>query len=251
MRSILASLGAALVAYIVVAVLFDPFAAVVPAGFAFVVAAFLLFRRISQRIQEAMAPLEGLLRGQKVDEADALLAKVGADLGPWMPYLAGQIAAQRGMLEYARGRFDAAVPKLTEGRSQSWHAMACLGCVHWRKGNKDACFAELEAATKQAPKEPLAWILRAVLLHKGGRDEDALKALAGGLTQLPGHAQLTDLQGQLANKKKVDPVQFGQGWFQFFPEELQQQRAPRAFGGYQPFGPGFRGPAASKRSRRG
>jgi hypothetical protein len=253
MISIVAAFGIACIAYGLVAVAFDPVAAVVPALFAFAVALYLLLRRASKGVERGLAGLEELLRAGKVAEASQRIEATRDRWALWMPLLRGQLTAQLGMLDYVQLRFDEALPKLIAGKWRNWIAQGCIGAIHHRAGRKEQAHAALVAATKAGKKEPLAWILRAVLLHRDDRREDALAVLAEGLTHLPGQPQLTDLQAAIANKKRVETARFGQGWYQFYPEELAaRMRQAGPVGPRGPnFGPGFRGPRVSKQARRG
>jgi len=251
MISLLAAFGIACLAYGLVAVLLDPVAAILPAFFALTIALVILWRRASRGVQDALMPLEPLLRGGKVAEADVLLVSVSNRWSSWMPLLKGQLAAQRGMLLYMQSNWDDAMPLLMDGKWRNWMAQACIGCIHHRRGEVDEAFEFLARATKSGKKEPLAWVVRAVLLSRAGRRDEALQALSVGLTHLPEHRQLVDLKRTLANKKKVNTALFGQGWYQFFPEELAQKMRGQAGPRGPNFGPGFRGPKTSKQMRRG
>lgn len=249
MYSILAAAVAAGIAFAIVALTMSPVAAVFPAVVAFGVVAIVLLRRAVNGTQEMMLPLQSLMQAGKVEETEALLLNVQSTWGKWMPMLHGQVEAQRGMLDYVRMQWNDALPKLEAGQWRNWIAQGCIGCIHYRKGDKDKAFELFAKAAKTGSKEPLAHILRAVMLNKDGRRDDALNALGEATTALPGNKQIADLQARIANKKRVDTVRFGQGWYQFWPEELATRM--RAQQGGSPFGAGFAGPRMSKRERRG
>jgi len=227
----------------------SPVAAIVPAVIVAGIVLVVTLRRATNGAQQMLLPMQTLMQAGKVDEVEGLLISTRERWGKWMPTLTGQLEAQRGMLDYVRMNWDYALPKLENGQWRNWMAQACIACIHYRKGDKDQAFAGLEKATKSGKKEPLAWIVRAVLLNRDGQRDASLAALTDGLTHLPNHPQLTQLKKTIANKKRVDTARFGQGWYQFFPEDLA--RKMKATQGRQPFGAGFRGPKMSKAQRRG
>ncbi len=185
MFTLLASFGIGCLAYGLVALTFDPFAATVPALLATTIALFLLLRRVSRQVQVVSAPLEGMLRAGNVEEADALLKSVADRFGPWMPMLAGQMNGQRGMLKYMRMDWDDALPLLDKGKWRNWMVQTCIACVHHRKGDKDKAYELLAKATKAGKREPMAWIVRAVVLYRDGKKDLALQAISDGVAALP------------------------------------------------------------------
>lgn len=250
MYSIFAAVGAAVIAFVLVSLLMSPVAAMVPAVLAMGIVGILLLRRATNGAQVALAPMQALMQAGKVEEVDALLIETQNKWGKWMPTLSGQLHAQRGMLDYVRMKWDDALPKLDKGKWRNWMAKGCIASIHYRKGDKDTAFSMYAEATKAGKKEPLAWILRAVMLNKDKQRDEALAVVNEGLSNIPGNRQLLDLQKRLANKKRIDTARFGQGWYQFFPEELARQM--QATRGKTPFGGGFQGGGRmTKAQRRG
>lgn len=250
MYSIFAAVGAALIAFVLVSLLMSPVAAMVPAVLVLGIVGIVLLRRATNGAQVALAPMQPLMQAGKIEEVDALLVEAQRKWGKWMPTLTGQLNAQRGMLDYVKQNWDDALPKLEKGKWRNWMAQGCIASIHYRKGNKDEAFAMYKSATKAGNKEPLAWIVRSVMLNKDGQRDEALAVVNEGLTHIPGNRQLVDLQQRLANKKRIDTARFGQGWYQFFPEELARQM--QATRGKTPFGGGFQGGGRmSKAQRRG
>ncbi len=223
MFNLLIALGAGIFVFALVAAWLGPIAAVIPGLVVAVVAYLLLSYRIGQIVQKELAPVALMLQERKIDESVAHMRAVQARWGRWQFLLSGQIDAQIGMIDYLQLKFDEAFPKLQAGRWRNWMALTAIGCIHWRRGDKAAAFASLEKATDAAPKEAFAWIVRATLLSKADRRDEALRVLDLGLKTLPDSAMLKELQATIANKKKIDTKAFGQSWHQFFPEELAQQ----------------------------
>jgi predicted Zn-dependent protease len=228
MYNLLISLGVAALLFGLVTAWLGPVAAVIPALFVLVVAYLLISYRIGQIVQVELAPLAPMLQERKIAEAVAKLEAVKARWSKWQFLLAGQIDAQIGMIDYLQLKFDAALPRLEAGRWRNWMALVAIGAIWWRKGDKEKAFATLKEATDAGPKESTAWMVRAVLLAKADRTEDALKVLDEGLKTLEKNPTLTDLRATIANKKKIDTAALGQAWIQFFPEELQHQMQMQA-----------------------
>ncbi|MFT6145204.1 MAG: hypothetical protein ACJAZO_004144 [Myxococcota bacterium] len=250
MYSIFAAVGAAAIAFVLVSLLMNPVAAMVPAVLAMGIVGILLLRRATNGAQVALAPMQALMQDGKIEEVDALLVEAQNKWGKWMPTLTGQLHAQRGMLDYVRQKWDDALPKLQKGKWRNWMAQGCIASIHYRRGDKETAFTMYAGATKAGKKEPLAWIVRSVMLNKDGKRDEALTAVNEGLTHIPGNRQLLDLQQRIANKKRIDTARFGQGWYQFFPEELGRQM--QASRGSNPSGGGFQGGGrTSKAQRRG
>ncbi len=250
MYSIFAAVGAAVIAFVLVSLLMNPVAAMVPAVLAMGIVGILLLRRATNGAQIALAPMQALMQAGKIDEVEALLLDAQSKWGKWMPTLTGQLFAQRGMLRYVKQDWDGALPLLQKGKWRNWMAQGCIASIHYRKSDKDTAFTMYASATKAGKKEPLAWIVRSVMLNKDGKRDEALTVVNEGLTHIPGNRQLLDLQKRIANKKRIDTARFGQGWYQFFPEELARQM--QASRGNTPFGGGFQGGGrTSKAQRRG
>jgi len=77
-----------------------PIPALFPALFFAVLTLFLLGRRTGQKISRELEPLMALLQARRIDDARSLLLNVRERWARWQVMLAGQIDAQRGMLEY-------------------------------------------------------------------------------------------------------------------------------------------------------
>ena len=204
-----------------------------PAMFVFPALAFVLNRRTSQQVAEALAPLQAMVQGMqggvkslaerdaKVDEMKALLRRVQAEYGDWQLLLRAQIEGQLGMLDYARGMFDAARPQLEAASTWDWTSQVALACARWRSGDLEGAWKALDVAARAGPKEPLVYAVGAILRLRKEQREEALTWLRKGLEGAPESAVLKTLRDRIANKEKVSPAEvLGQAWYQFFPEEL-------------------------------
>jgi predicted Zn-dependent protease len=168
-----------------------------------------------------------MLQSRRIDEARALLVNVRDRWSRWQVMLAGQIDAQLGMLEYLQMHWDDALPLLEKGKWRNAQAMVCIGAIHWRKGDKAKAFETLKRAQAVAPKDPMVVVVRATLLVRDDRRDEALRALADARGRLPGNKLVSDLQTRIANKQKVDPKAFGEAWYQYFPEDLAKEMVTR------------------------
>lgn len=251
MYSVLVSLVLGLLTFVGVAVLFDPVAAVVPAVLVFTVALVAILLRVKRSVDALVGGVVPLLEQRRVQEAEDYLDGIRKRFGRWMPLLDGQIEAQMGMIDYFQLRFDKALPKLQKGKWQNWVAQVCIGAIHFRKGRKDEAWEVLEKAIGTGSKEPMTYVVYAMLLTRSGNRDKALDVLNRGLKALPDSKQLQELKGRIANKKKIKPAMLGDGWGQFFPEDLVAQAQIQARRAGPMPGAGFRGPSMSKAARRG
>lgn len=219
------ALGLSILSGIVVGVPFGWKAAIIPALMVFGVGLVLLMRRTAKRVEAELQPLMGLLQNRKIDEGRAALEAVKARWGKWQPMLEGQLDAQIGMIDYLQLRFDEAKPRLEKGSWRNWTALTALGCIAWRKNDREGAFKYLGEAANAAENEPLVFVVWATLLDRAERREEAIKALDRGLKANASSTVLKDLHTTISNKRKVDTRSFPQTWYQFFPEDAQGLQA--------------------------
>jgi tetratricopeptide (TPR) repeat protein len=231
MYNLVIAAGAALVSFAAVWAWLGPIAAIVPALGVFIAAVFVLTRRTGQQVSAELAAVPALLQQRRIDEAETKLVHVKERFGRWQLLLAGQIDAQLGIIDYLQRKFDSAVPKLEAGSWRNGPVLACLGAIDWRKKNKDAAWKRFEAATKASSEDAMIWIVYATLRAREDQRAEALEVLSRAVKALPNNAMLKDLQGRIANKQKIDTGRFGEGWYQYFPEDLAQHMATRGMRG--------------------
>lgn len=248
MLSFVVSLALAAVAFAVIAVLFDPLAAIVPAVMVFGIAVAVILLRVKRRVDAEIQGIVPMLQGRRIRQAQEHLESVRDRYAKWMPLLDGQVEGQLGMIDYFQMNFDEALPKLEKGSWRNWMALGCIGAIHFRQGRHDEAWEALDKALDAGKREPMAYTLYAVLLHRAGERDRALEVLNRGLDQIEGNQQLQELKSRIANKKKVKTGRFGQAWYQFFPEDLAQSQLAQGRGPRP--GPGFR-PNMSKQMYRG
>lgn len=236
MYNILISLGAGTLTFVLIAAWLGSIPAVLPALIVAGLAMFGLARRTGRLVEAEIAAVVPLLQERRIDEAAALLEGIKKRHGRWQVLLEGQIDAQIGMIDYLQLKFDEALPKLEQGRTRNWTALACIGCIHWRKGRKDEAHKALEEATAAGPKEAMAWIVAASLLVRDGKRAEALSTLEKGIQQIPSSELLKNLRNTVANKKPIKVESLPQTWYQFFPEDMAQQMTMRGRKGPPPPG---------------
>jgi hypothetical protein len=82
----------------------------------------------------------------------------------------------------------------------------------------------LEAASGPAKGEPIYWGLYAHVLNEAKKRDEALLVVGRGLEANPDSKVLKAIQEQLSNKKRPDMKAFGEAWYQFFPEDIPQEK---------------------------
>ncbi|MEZ4315923.1 MAG: hypothetical protein R3F61_00390 [Myxococcota bacterium] len=227
MYNIAISALSGLVVFALASAWLGPIAGVVPALLVMAGVMFWLSRRTGALVQAEMERVVPLLQERRIDEATVLLEGIKAKYGRWQVLLDGQIDSQLGMIDYLQMKFDDALPKLEKGKWRNWTALTCIGCIQYRKGDKEAAWASLSDAADAAGKEALVYLVWATLLTRAGDTKRALEVVDRGLTEMPESEQLRNLQKVVANKKKINTKVFPQTWYQFFPEELAQQMVMR------------------------
>lgn len=234
MLNLLISAALGIATFVVVAAIYTPVAAVLPALLVLGIALFLLTRRIGRLVDAEMRKLVPMLQAQQIEPARAHLDSIKQRYGRWQVLLEGQIDAQLGMLDYLQMKWDEALPKLQKGRFRNWQAQVCIGAIHYRKGDREKAWEELSAAVGTAPKEAIVYVVFANLLLRAGDRTRALAILDQGLKSLPDSELLQRLHKDVANKRKIKPESFPETWYQFFPEDLLKSHLVRGRKGGQP-----------------
>jgi hypothetical protein len=227
MYNLLISLGISSVVFAAVALAMQPIAGVIPALLVFILLAVLTSRRTAKQVQADMEGLVPLLQNQKVDEARALILGAREKYGKWQFLVRGQMDAQLGMIEYMRLNFDDALPLLQKSRVRDWTAKVCVGAIHYRRKRYDAAWGAMKAASAMARKEPMVYVVWAVLLSRQGERSEALEVLAEGLGRVPESRVLKDLKKTIANKKRIDEGRLPEAWNQIFPEDMIRKMQAR------------------------
>lgn len=227
MLNLAISLGISLALFGAVALWLGPLAGIIPALILFGVLLYVLGRRTSKAVEAEMTAIVPLLEARRIDEARAHLEGMKQRHGRWQFGLEGQLDGQLGMIEYMQLKWDRALPLLERSTFQNWTAHTCIGCIHYRKGDKAAAWASFEKATSISRKETIVYLVWATLLERSNDRAKALEVIQKGLDAQPDSAKLKELQKRIANKKKVQVKAFGDQWYQFFPEDMAKQMMMR------------------------
>ena len=110
---------------------------------------------------------------------------------------------------------------------KNWHPVAMLAAQEYREGNKDRALELLNEIQGAGGDDPLFYGIHAWLLHKCDKQDEALIVVSDGCDKHASHKPLKDMRLAIQNKKKIDVFGFGQGWFSFFPEQLDRDMIMR------------------------
>ena len=250
MYNLLISLGAALGLFLAITAWLGPIAAIIPALLVFGGMYFVLARRVMQKVQVDIEQTMPMLQRREIEQARARLEDVKTRWGRWQFLLSGQIDAQIGMIDYLQMKWDDALPRLEAGKWRNWGALTCIGCIHWRKGNRDAAWPFFEKATSAAPQEAIVALIWGTLLVRADRREEALKVCDRAIQSMPKSQVLKDFQATVANKRKIETKAFPESWLQFFPEDLAAQAMIRGRRDPPPGAPTGSGTPLNRKARR-
>lgn len=252
MYNLLLSLGAAALAFGLGAIAGRWTYGLAPALLVFPAVFFVLARRTGAQLEGIMKAAMAQLQARNVEEGKALL-RSALPLGKWQFLVSQQVYAQLGALEFVQKNYDEARPLLEKSWSRNWQAAAMLALLDQRAGQHDEAIERLEKAQTFARKEPLFWAVSAWVLIEAKQSEKALQWLADAKETLPDSEAITQLQDAIRNDKvkrfKWGRV-FGQGWYQFHPEQVpgsagMKEQAARA--GYQRGGRTYPAPRGFRR----
>ena len=227
MYNIAISLAASAAVFALASFWLGPIAGFLPAILVMGGMLFFLSRRTGALVEAEIQKVVPLLQERKIDEAEAQLNRIKERYGRWQVLLSGQIDSQLGMIKYLQMKWDEALPMLEQGKWRNWTALTSIGCIHWRKGDKETAYSTLSDAADAAGNEALVYLIWATLLTRDGDRKRALEVLDQGLKAMPDSEYLKNLHKVVANKKKVNTKVFPQTWYQFFPEEMAQQMMMR------------------------
>lgn len=175
-----------------------------------------------QAIASAPPPRSQAEASERMARIRATMEETQRRYANWQPLLGGQIEAQLGVLDYQQMAFDSALPKLQASRWKDGMTNALIGCILWRRKDVEGAKKAFADAIAAAPKDPLNYLVPAVLYARAGDRDAALVVLGSSESSLPGHAVIKQARARLANKQEVDVTAFADAWRGFFPEEMQQ-----------------------------
>lgn len=229
MRSLYAALAAATLAFLLVAIVFRPLYAIVPALVALGAVFFLLMRRHAKAAEARVTASMEHLKKQDFDAAIAELKKAHVHT-PWVFLLAGQIDGQIGIYLYVQKKFDESRPYLERAWTRLWLAKAMLAADLFRHHKADLALKELDLTIKDNKKEPLLYGLKAWMHIKLKERDKAQQCLAAGLVAVPAQPALQEQLKTVQNGDELDMRAFGDAWWQFHLEKPSQKDIARLMG---------------------
>lgn len=228
MYNLLISAGVAAVVFAVLALAFNPLAAILPALIAFVITNVVLARRVGKQVQALAMAAQKEIQAQRVEKGIKLLEE-GFKFEKWQLLVGPELHANIGILQYMRKEFDEAKPHLEKATTRGpagARAKAMLACLHFQKKDEAAMRTAFEAAVKAGKKDGLVWSTYAWCLDKLGKRDEALKVLARGVEANPSDEKLKANQVALQNEKKLKMKAYGLEWYQFLLERPPMDMGP-------------------------
>lgn len=251
MYNLLISLGAGLAAFGLGALFGRWYYGFAPAMLVAPTVYFFLARRTGQQVEAIMKRAVSKLQTGKMDAAKAIMEEA-RPLGKWQLLVEAQIDGQLGALEYMQRRPKAARPLLEKAWKRNWQAQAMLAILDSKEGKVESGINRLDKAKLLARKEVLFWAIQAWLHIKAKDTDEAMRRLNDGIEAAENPAALKQLHGAIQNgrMKRFDwGKTFGQGWYQFFPEQYPAARNQPVPGGFRG-GRGYPQQGKSKSKRR-
>lgn len=235
MYSIAAAIGAGLIVGLIIALTYSALAAIIPAVFVVILVFFLLARHFMAKLQEVATASMKQLEAQKWDAALETLQN-GYKFANWMVYAKSQLDGQIGYIHYVRKDFDKAFPYLEGSFVKNFMAQLMLAACYFRK--KDAAKVEevLEKAAVANKDAPLVWGVYGWMMEELGQSPKALQALSRGVEANPKDEALKTNLLNLQNKRRLNMKLFGDVWYQFWFEELPNNRRVPSHPRFQPQG---------------
>lgn len=193
------------------------------------IAYFAMGRKISRRVEGALAPVDRHVRGGRLDRAIAEL-EGQRRLAWWQIGLSRMIDGQIGVLTYAqKGEADKARPYLERAPARMWHAKAMLGAIYFKKRKEAEMREVFEKALKKNKKVGMLYASYAWCENKRGNKERAIAILTRGAEKIPSDEKLKRNLLALQNKKKMQMRAYGADWW-----ALRLESPPRSAAQQQP-----------------
>lgn len=201
--------------------------------FVFAVCWVLIARNIGKKLQPMMLQAQQQMQSNMLPLAMQTLRDMKR-YGNWMPMLNGQINAQLGALEYAKGDKEQGLALLEKSSVRNADARLLLASIHHKEGDVAQALSVLEFAGKVSRKHSLLHNTHAWLLHKAGRKDEAQSTLATFLKKNPNDQAAKENLLRLQNNQRLNMARF-ETWYQLGFEApptsmgMQMRRAPKGF----------------------
>ncbi|MCI0573654.1 MAG: tetratricopeptide repeat protein [Myxococcaceae bacterium] len=202
---------------------FSLWAAVVPGTLAFLVAYFLLARRVVKQVQALSTRVQKELSGQPSNprEMQQMIQRAvkmlegGLSWGKWQFLVAPELHAQIAMLLYMAKDFDAALPHFEKASARNAMAKAMEGALYFQRKDPARMKTAFEAAVKTGKKESLVWAVYAWCLVQLKERGQALQVLGRAVEANPSDEKLKGSLSALQNDKRLKMRPYEPHWWQF------------------------------------
>jgi tetratricopeptide (TPR) repeat protein len=236
MKNLALALAAGVLAYGVGAAVAGWWAGFLPGLIALVAAYFVLARRTGKKVEAIFQQAVAEMQAGRLDGARRVM-EAALPLGTEQFLVTAQVHAQLGALDYLEGvglvvqkqakggaaKLASARAHLEKAWSRDWRSKTMLACLHHREGNIDEALKVFAAAEGPGRSEPLSWGAWAYVLNAAMRRDEALQVVGRGLKQIPDCKPLRAIQEDMSNRRRPDMKVFGEGWYQFFPDQVPQE----------------------------
>lgn len=203
-----------------------------------IVIGFRLRPRLATGMTQVRKLAEKGMTRQAIEACEAMLP-----LGKWLPMLTGQLYAQMGALAYASGDQTRARDYFGRASRRAADAQLVHATMVYRDGDKEKAFQILQLACVANKKHAFLHNVRAWLLHKEGRTQDAKACLAKFLQRDKDNEAAKDNLLRLQNDRKMNMQRFAEAWWM-----LGFEKPPRQLGQVQTGRKGFRQPPKRRKS---
>ncbi len=225
MYSLLISFAIATGVFAIFAALFSPWAAIIPATLALVLANYLLARRVGKKIQElateaqkeiqaASTSTSKEMQKQRMDKGIKLLEQ-GFKYDKWQFLVGAEIHAQIGMIKYMTKDLEGAQTHFAKAHSRNYMARAMEGALFFQKKDFPKMEEAFEHAVKSGKKEALVWAVYAWCELQRKDKDKALKIMGRAVEANPSDDKLKAGLTALQNDKKLKMKAYEPLWWQF------------------------------------
>jgi hypothetical protein len=218
--SLLISVGT----FVVVYGFFGVIAAILPAIAVFLIAFFLISRKLAQKLESSMKSIQDDLMKSHIDRAIARLKEIADRYGRWQFFLRSTIDGQIGSIYYMKSQFQLARPYLERAFVRHWVAKAMLALIYYRERKIKKADEVFEHTTRYVKKSGLLWSLWAYCVWRNDEIERAISILTKGKSYLGDNdPHLVQNLLSLQNQKRMKMKAYGEQWYQFQLELSPQQ----------------------------
>ena len=204
----------------------------IPGTIALVVASLFLARRTGKAFQTVMEKAAQEFQAGKFEHGLRLMESC-FKYAKWQFFVGPQIHGQIGMLMYLQRKWKPARTHLSQAWKRDWRARTMLAALDHREGRKDEALELMDKLTGYGGKDPVFWALYAYIAVEAKKREKALSVVSDGLKKCPDSTGLKELQGTIANKRKLKMKAFAPTWYQYFPEQMPRSQMQKYAGQQQ------------------